>query len=33
MAATLNDADIDLVAKFLAGLPGDVKTLPHAKFR
>src|SRR4051794_29632098 len=29
MAATLNDADIDLVAKFLAGLLGDVKTLPH----
>ena len=33
MAAALNDEDIDLAAKFLAGLPGEVKTVPHAKFR
>lgn len=33
MAASLNAEEIDAVAKYLSGLPGEVKTVPHAKFR
>ncbi len=33
MAATLSDAEVKQVAAYLASLPGDLKTVPHAKFR
>jgi cytochrome c553 len=33
MAATLSDAEVKQVAAYLASLPGELKTVPHAKFR
>lgn len=33
MAGTLNDAEIKQVAAYLAGLPGELKTVPQGKFR
>ncbi|HJV69298.1 c-type cytochrome [Ideonella sp.] len=33
MAATLSDAEVKQVAAYLAGLPGELKTVSHAKFR
>jgi cytochrome c553 len=33
MAKTLSDGDIKQVASFLSGLPGELKTVPQAKFR
>jgi len=33
MAAMLSDAEVKQVAAYLAGLPGELKTVSHAKFR
>ena len=33
MAKPLKEAEIDQIAKFLSGLPSDLKTVPHGKFR
>ena len=33
MAKTLSDAEIKQIANYLAGLPGDLKTIPQSKFR
>ena len=33
MAATLSDAEVKQVAAYLSGLPGELKTVSHAKFR
>jgi cytochrome c553 len=33
MAKPLKDAEIEQIAKFLSGLPSDLKTVPHGKFR
>lgn len=33
MVGTLSDAEIKQVASYLAGLPGELKTVPHGKFR
>jgi cytochrome c553 len=33
MVGTLSDAEIKQVANYLAGLPGELKTVPNAKFR
>ena len=33
MAATLNDKEIEAAAAYISNLPGDLKTVPHGKFR
>lgn len=33
MAKPLKEGEIEQIAKFLASLPGEVRTVPHAKFR
>lgn len=33
MAKPLSEAEIKQIAAFLSGLPGELKTVPHAKFR
>lgn len=33
MAKPLKEAEIEQIAKFLSGLPGEVRTVSHAKFR
>lgn len=33
MAKPLKDTEIEQIAKFLSSLPGEVRTVPHAKFR
>jgi cytochrome c553 len=33
MAKPLKDAEIDQISKYLAGLPGDMRTVSHEKFR
>ena len=33
MAKPLSETDIKQIAAFLSGLPGELKTVPHAKFR
>ncbi|HEV8690776.1 MAG TPA: c-type cytochrome [Ideonella sp.] len=33
MAATLNDKDIEAAAAYISNLPGELKTVSHAKFR
>jgi|JI10StandDraft_1071094.scaffolds.fasta_scaffold09282_5 cytochrome c553 len=33
MAATLKDAEMKQIAAYISSLPGELKTVPHAKFR
>ncbi|HEX5683041.1 MAG TPA: c-type cytochrome [Ideonella sp.] len=33
MAKPLKDSEVEQIAKFLSGLPGELKTVSHAKFR